>query len=77
MPKCWGKEILSISARAYLIDTQLLLPSLKDVTLSSSWIPVLGIPAVLLSSRSKTKYYFTRCNSDCSSKQCLCEKVSK
>lgn len=42
---------------------QLLLPSLKDVTLSSSWIPALGTPAVLLSSRSKTKYYLTRCNS--------------
>lgn len=42
---------------------QLLLPSLKDVTLSSSWIPALGIPAVLLSSRSKAKCYLTRCNS--------------
>lgn len=50
-------KILSISASAYLIDTQLLLPSLRDVTLSSSWTPASGILAVLLSSRSKIKYY--------------------
>lgn len=50
-------KILSISASVYLIDTQLLLPSLRDVTLSSSWTPASGILAVLLSSRSKIKYY--------------------
>lgn len=50
-------KILSISASAHLIDTQLLLPSLRDVTLSSSWTPASGILAVLLSSRSKIKYY--------------------
>lgn len=55
----WGKR----HPQYYLTDMQLLLPSLKDVTLSSSWIPALSIPPALFSPRSKTKCYLTRRNS--------------